>query len=98
MQLCAYHGDLCALKLLLSKGETLQSFGEDMGLEAAAFHGHWQPAEIGALLPCLLMAGPTSRCKRLQFLATSRPPQRALARRVANASRWIRSCAAPFLS
>ena len=42
MQWCAYYGDVCALKLLLSKGETLQSFGEDMGLNAAAFHGHWR--------------------------------------------------------
>ncbi len=42
MQWCAYYGDVSALKLLLSKGETLQSFGEDMGLNAAAFHGHWR--------------------------------------------------------
>jgi len=42
MQCCAYYGDVCALKLLLSKGETLQSLGEDMGLNAAAFHSHWR--------------------------------------------------------
>lgn len=42
IQWCAYYGDVCALKLLLSKGETLQSLGEDMGLNAAAFHSHWR--------------------------------------------------------
>jgi hypothetical protein len=42
MQWCAYYGDVSALKLLLEKGETLQSLGEDMGLNAAAFHRHWR--------------------------------------------------------
>ena len=42
MQWCAYYGDVSALRFLLSKGEALQSFGEDMGLNAAAFHGHWR--------------------------------------------------------
>lgn len=42
IQWCAYYGDVSALKLLLSKGETLDSLGEDMGLNAAAFHGHWR--------------------------------------------------------
>ena len=37
-----YYGDVSALRFLLSKGEALQSFGEDMGLNAAAFHGHWR--------------------------------------------------------
>src|SRR5258707_13502408 len=45
-QLCAYYGDVSALKFLLSKGETLQSFGEDMGLNAAAFHGHWRLGQL----------------------------------------------------
>jgi uncharacterized protein len=56
-QLCAYYGDVSALKFLLSKGETLQSFGEDMGLNAAAFHGHWRLCqflvESGANVNCL---------------------------------------------
>ena len=42
MQWCAYYGDVSALKFLLSKGETLLSLGEDMGLNAAAFHSHWR--------------------------------------------------------
>ena len=42
VQWSAYYGDVSALKFLLSKGETLRSFGEDMGLNAAAFHGHWR--------------------------------------------------------
>jgi ankyrin repeat protein len=42
MQWCAYYGDVSAMKLLLAKGETLRSLGEDMGLNAAAFHGHWR--------------------------------------------------------
>ena len=56
-QMCAYYGDVSALKFLLSKGETLQSFGEDMGLNAAAFHGHWRLCqflvESGADVNCL---------------------------------------------
>jgi ankyrin repeat protein len=46
MQWCAYYGDVSALKFLLSKGETLQSFGEDLGLNAAAFHGHWRLSQF----------------------------------------------------
>lgn len=42
MQWCAYYGDVSAIKFLLVKGETLRSLGEDMGLNAAAFHGHWR--------------------------------------------------------
>ncbi|MGP0020374.1 MAG: ankyrin repeat domain-containing protein [Candidatus Sulfotelmatobacter sp.] len=42
MQWCAYYGDVSAMKYLLAKGETLQSFGRDLGLNAAAFHGHWR--------------------------------------------------------
>jgi uncharacterized protein len=42
MQWCAYYGDVSALKFLLEKGEKLESLGEDMGINAAAFHGHWR--------------------------------------------------------
>lgn len=35
MQWCAYYGDVSALKFLLSKGETLRSLGEDLGLKLA---------------------------------------------------------------
>src|SRR5271165_4820061 len=39
---CAYYGDVSAIKFLLSHGETLQPLGQDLGLNAAAFHGHWR--------------------------------------------------------
>jgi ankyrin repeat protein len=42
LQWCAYYGDVSAIKFLLTKGEELHSLGEDMGLNAAAFHGHWR--------------------------------------------------------
>jgi ankyrin repeat protein len=37
-----YYGDVSAIKFLLAKGETLQSLGDNLGLSAAAFHGHWR--------------------------------------------------------
>jgi ankyrin repeat protein len=43
---CAYYGDVSAIKLLLSKGESLSSRGENFGLSAAAFHGHWRLCEF----------------------------------------------------
>ena len=39
---CAYHGDVSALRKLLEHGEQLSSLGDDLGLNGAAFHGHWQ--------------------------------------------------------
>ena len=39
---CAYYGDVSAVKHLLAHGATLDSLGEDLGLNAAAFHGHWR--------------------------------------------------------
>jgi ankyrin repeat protein len=42
IQWCAYYGDVSAIKFLLAKGETLQSLGDNLGLSAAAFHGHWR--------------------------------------------------------
>lgn len=41
-QWCAYYGDVSALRSLLDRGETLEALGSDFGLNAAAFHGHWQ--------------------------------------------------------
>lgn len=38
---CAYYGDVSAIRFLLEKGESLQSLGENIGLNEAAFHGHW---------------------------------------------------------
>jgi len=43
---CAYYGDVSAIKFLLGKGESLQSLGKDLGLNAAAFHGLWRLCEF----------------------------------------------------
>jgi ankyrin repeat protein len=39
---CAYYGDVSAIKFLLARGATLAPFGENLGLNAASFHGHWR--------------------------------------------------------
>jgi ankyrin repeat protein len=39
---CAYHGDVSAIRFLLGNGASLQSLGENLDLNGAAFHGHWQ--------------------------------------------------------
>jgi ankyrin repeat protein len=39
---CAYFGDVSAIRFLLAKGEALESLGENLGLNEAVFHGHWQ--------------------------------------------------------
>jgi len=39
---CAYYGDVSAIKFLLANGESLPSLGDNLGLDAAAFHGHWR--------------------------------------------------------
>jgi len=42
MRQCAYYGDVSAIRFLLSRGESLASLGENLGLEDASFHGHWR--------------------------------------------------------
>lgn len=42
MQWCAYYGDVSAIRFLLANGESLSSFGENLDLNGAAFHGHWR--------------------------------------------------------
>ncbi len=42
IQWCAYYGDVSAIRFLLAHGESLQSLGDDLGLNGAAFHGHWR--------------------------------------------------------
>jgi ankyrin repeat protein len=39
---CAYYGDVSAIKFLLANGAKLEALGENLGLSAAAFHGHWR--------------------------------------------------------
>lgn len=46
IQWCAYYGDVSAIRQLIAYGETLQSLGPDIGLNAAAFHGHWRLCEF----------------------------------------------------
>jgi len=43
---CAYYGDVSALRFLLERGESLSSLGSNLGLNAAAFHGHWRLCEF----------------------------------------------------
>lgn len=46
VQWCVYHGDVSALRFLLSQGATLASLGENLDLNGAVFHGHWQLSEF----------------------------------------------------
>ena len=39
---CAYYGDVSAMKFLLSIGAAMDSLGDNLGLNAACFHGHWR--------------------------------------------------------
>ena len=42
LQWCAYYGDVAAMRVLLAHGASLAVLGADLGLNAAAFHGHWR--------------------------------------------------------
>jgi uncharacterized protein len=42
IQWCAYHGDVSAIRYLVSRGAKLDSLGENLDLNGAVFHGHWQ--------------------------------------------------------
>jgi len=39
---CAYYGDVSAMKFLMSQGASLAPLGDNLGLQAASFHGHWR--------------------------------------------------------
>jgi len=39
---CAYYGDVSAIRVLLLADESLSNLGPDLGLNGAAFHGHWR--------------------------------------------------------
>lgn len=41
-QWCAYYGDVSGLDFLRDRGVALTALGGDLGLNAAAFHGHWR--------------------------------------------------------
>jgi ankyrin repeat protein len=42
MKWCAYYGDASAIRYLISRGESLDSLGDNLDLNGASFHGHWQ--------------------------------------------------------
>lgn len=42
LQWCAYYGDVAAIRYCLTQGAALERLGDNVGLNAAAFHGHWQ--------------------------------------------------------
>ena len=42
LQWCAYYGDVNAMKHRLANGALIESLGENLGLDAACFHGHWR--------------------------------------------------------
>ncbi|QJR14771.1 ankyrin repeat domain-containing protein [Usitatibacter palustris] len=46
LEWCAYYGDVSSLRMLLEKGASLSTLGHDLGLNAAAFHGHWRLAQF----------------------------------------------------
>lgn len=46
LQWAAYYGDVSALRVLLGRGAAIAELGPDVGLNAAAFHGHWQLCEF----------------------------------------------------
>jgi ankyrin repeat protein len=39
---CAYYGDVSAIRYLVAHGAVLAALGENLDLNAASFHGHWQ--------------------------------------------------------
>lgn len=56
---CAYYGDVSGLRYLLGQGGSLDALGDNLGLNGAAFHGHWplcqflveQGADVNHALP-----------------------------------------------
>jgi ankyrin repeat protein len=49
---CAYYGDVSAIRFLLARGASITSLGDNLDLNGASFHGHWQLCqfliEVGA--------------------------------------------------
>jgi len=39
---CAYYGDVSAIRFLLLNGESIETLGDNLDLNGAAFHGHWR--------------------------------------------------------
>src|SRR5688500_6165953 len=43
---CAYYGDVSGMRFLLANGESLKTLGENLGLNGAVIHAHWQLSEF----------------------------------------------------
>ncbi len=43
---CADYGDVSAMKYLLANGAAIESLGDNLGLDAACFPGHWRLCEF----------------------------------------------------
>ncbi len=79
---CAYYGDVSAIKFLLANGESLQALRDNLGLNAAAFHGHWRlcqflienGADVNLPLP------DTGEMPLHAALSSARPAQNLVAR------------------
>lgn len=48
---CAYYGDVSAMRHLLTNGETLRALGDNLDLNAAAFHGTGDCAKPAPMFP-----------------------------------------------
>jgi uncharacterized protein len=46
LNLCAYYGDVSAIRHLLAHGAPIESLGENLDLNGAAYHGHWRLCEF----------------------------------------------------
>jgi len=46
IQWCAYHGDVSAIRYLVSRGAGLDALDANMDLNGAVFHGHWKLCEF----------------------------------------------------
>lgn len=42
IQWCAYYGDVSGMRHLLTQGVPIAALGDNLDLNGAAFHGHWQ--------------------------------------------------------
>jgi uncharacterized protein len=42
---CAYYGDVSAIRVLVSRGESLEALGPNLDLNGACYHGHWRLCE-----------------------------------------------------
>ena len=95
---CAYYGDVSAIRFLLGQGETLASLGFNLGLNDAAFHGHWrlcqflleQGADAGLALP---ETGETPL--HLAFCKANRPASTLIAKLLLAHGSPVDSCTLP---